>query len=127
MWSSVTLDLVAYCGVEVSVLSRALGRLCGDTFAVIDVAACGTGTKCQSLAYDTGSGLSVRDDPCVRVLCYVGVLVVVNVLWILCGWHEVGALVLPLYRLFAFLFIQARMCFVPPGPAPVGACFNPRC
>ena len=83
--------------------------------------------KCQSLAYDAGFRLSVCDDPCVRVLCCVGVLVAVNVLWISCGWREVGALVLPLYRLFSFLFIQVGMCFVPPGPALVGACFNPRC
>jgi len=54
----------------------------------------------------------------------VGVLVAVNVLWILCGWHEVGALILPLHCLFAFLFFRIGMCYVPSGPMLVGAYFN---
>ena len=88
------------------------------------VTACGAGTKCQSLAYDTNFRISVCDDPWVRVLCCVGVLVAVNVLWIPCGWRKVSALVLSLYYLFAFLFIQIGMCFIPLSLVLVGACFN---
>jgi hypothetical protein len=40
--------------------------------------------KCLSPVFDAGSDLLVCDDPCVRVLCCTGVLVAVNVLWVLC-------------------------------------------
>lgn len=69
------------------------------------VATCGVGSTCHSLTYDIGSGLSVRDDPCVKILCCKGILVVVNAFWISCGCHEVGELVLPLHCRFIFLFI----------------------
>jgi hypothetical protein len=40
--------------------------------------------KCLSPAFDAGFELLVHNDPCVRVLCCAGVLVALNVLWVLC-------------------------------------------
>jgi hypothetical protein len=37
-----------------------------------------------------------------------------------CDWR----IRLPFCCLFAFLFIRIGMCFVPPSPILVGACFN---
>jgi hypothetical protein len=74
-----------YGGVDLDVtLGHASGRSFGDSLAVGDVIACGAGVMGQSLAYDVSSRILVCDDPCVRILCYTGVLVVVNILWILC-------------------------------------------
>jgi hypothetical protein len=74
-----------YGGIGLDVtLGHVPGRSFGDSVAVGDVVARGAGVKYQSLAYDVSSWLPVCDDPCVRILCYMGVLVVVNMLWILC-------------------------------------------
>ena len=65
---------------------HAPGRSFGDNLVVGGVVTRGVGVKCQSLSYDIDSRLSVRDDPCVRILCYIAVLAAVNMLWILCTY-----------------------------------------
>ena len=63
----------------------------GDNLVVGGVVTHGAEVKCQSLSYDIDSRLSVRDDPCVRILCYMGVLAAVSMLWILCMYSVQSA------------------------------------
>lgn len=94
-----------YGGANLDVApSHAPGRSYGDILAVGGVIACGAGVKCQSLAYDIGSRLLVCDDPCIRILCYTGVLAAVNMLWILCMYGVRSTYLLCHFAISSLLF-----------------------
>ena len=79
--------------------------------------------NCPPPTFDAGSKLPVCDDPYVRVLCCAGILVAVNVLWVLCMYGMWSAYLHAILLPFRLSFRSNWNVLHPPSSCARGCAF----